>query len=356
MGDLRIVKLGPRVIKTGIAVTLALYICSLLNLESAVFAGMAAIFTLQPSIYRTWKQVWDQVQTNLLGAIIALIGLHLLGNDPFSIGLVMIIVITISLKLKIVDTISLTLVTVLAIMSAPGNEDLLYALHRFGVTFIGMTSALLVNIFISPPNYKKMYIDKVHTVFQNMSILMRTAISNEMTEKSFQDQMRQLEKDILSLEEQFRLFDEEREKIAKLNNMDLREIVVFKQMFKSIQQGFIVLEDIDSFYFRSKPTTEENQLFDQHLEHLIKYHELFLLKYDGEIKMDEPLLEDNIIDQTSFFLEKVIYAYNQDPKQKIQLAIIGSSIYNYAFQIDRLNRLVEQYISKQKDGAPLSSK
>jgi uncharacterized membrane protein YgaE (UPF0421/DUF939 family) len=343
------VKVGPRVIKTGIAVTLALYICSILNLESAVFAGMAAIFTLQPSIYRTWKQVWNQVQTNLLGAIVALAGLYFLGNEPFSIGLVMIIVITISLKLKMADSLSLTLVTVLAIMSAPGNQDLLFALDRFGLTFIGMASALLVNIFISPPNYKKMFIDKVHSVFQNMSILMRTAVSNEMTEKSFQDQMRQLEKDILNLEEQFRLFDEEREKMAKLNNMDLREIVVFKQMFKSLQQGFIVLEDIDAFYFQSKPTTEENRLFDHHLELLIKYHELFLLKYDGKIKMDDPQLEDDRMQQTRAFLEKVIHSYQQD--HKIQLTIIGSSIYNYAFQIDRLDRLVEQYMKKQGDGS-----
>ena len=42
--------------------------------------------------------------------------------------------------------------------------------------------------------------------------------------------------------------------MAKLNNMDSREIVVFKQNFKSLQQGFTVLEDIDSFYFRSNPT------------------------------------------------------------------------------------------------------
>ena len=37
-------KLGPRVIKTGIAVTLALYVCSIFNLESAMLAGVAAIF------------------------------------------------------------------------------------------------------------------------------------------------------------------------------------------------------------------------------------------------------------------------------------------------------------------------
>lgn len=336
--------LGPRVIKTGIAVTLALYVCSLFNLESAVFAGVAAIFTIQPSIYRTWKQVFHQVQTNTLGAIIAISALYFMGNDPIAIGLVMIIVILISLKLKMAETISLTLVTVLAIMSAPGNEDLSFAIHRFGIILIGMTSALLVNIIISPPKYRENYLKKVHTVFQNMSILMRTAISNEMTEKSFQEQMKQLEIDILKLEDQYKLFDEEREKMAKVTNMNLREIVVFKQILKSLQQGFIVLENIDAFYFPSKPTAEENQLFDQHIEHLIKYHELFLLKFNRTIKIDEPQLEDDIMKQTSRFLENVMESYNQNHEQKIHLVVIGSSIYRYAYQIERLNRLVEQYV------------
>jgi uncharacterized membrane protein YgaE (UPF0421/DUF939 family) len=338
------VKIGPRVLKTGLAVTLALYVCSLLHLESAVFAGMAAIFTMQPSIYRTWKQAWEQVQTNILGAIIAFLGLYFLGNDPFSIGLVMIIVILISMKLKMADTISLTLVTVLAIMSAPGDEDYLFALQRFSLTFIGMACALLINIFVSPPNYKKTFIVKVHTVFQDMSILIRTAISNEMTAKSFQDQMRELEKDILNLEEQFRLFDEERENFKKISQTDLREIVVFKQMFKSLHQGYIVLEDIDSYYFQSKPTEEEDLLFDQQLELLIKYHELCFLKYDGKIKIEEPDLREDILKQTNAFVEKVIEFYQQD--QKIQLTVISSSIYNYAWQIERLNRVVEQYLKK----------
>ena len=337
-------KIGPRVLKTGLAVTLALYVCSLLHLESAVFAGMAAIFTMQPSIYRTWKQAWEQVQTNILGAIIAFLGLYFLGNDPFSIGLVMIIVILISMKLKMADTISLTLVTVLAIMSAPGNEDYLFALQRFSLTFIGMACALLINIFVSPPNYKKTFIEKVRTAFLDMSILIRTAISNELTARSFQDQMRELEKDILNLEEQFRLFDEERENFKKISQTELREIVVFKQMFKSLHQGYILLEDIDSYYFQSKPTEEEDLLFDQQLELLIKYHELCFLKYDGKIKIEEPDLREDILKQTNAFVEKVIEFYQQD--QKIQLTIISSSIYNYAWQIERLNRVVEQYLKK----------
>lgn len=353
MEDLINVTLGPRVIKTGIAVTLALFICSYFNLQSAVFAGVAAIFTIQPSIYRTWKQVWDQVQTNTLGAIIALLALYFLGNDPIAIGLVMIIVILISLKLKMEETISLTLVTVLAIMSAPGiEEDWLFALHRFGIILIGMTSALLVNIFIYPPKYKKNYLNIVHDVFQNMALLMRTAISNEMTEKSYQEQMKDLENDILKLEELYKLFDEEREKMAKINNINLREIVVFKQMFKSLQQGYTVLENIDEFYFQGKPNPDENTLFDHQIEHLVKYHELHLLKYEGKIKTDEPELEEDLVTQSKVFLEKVFDSYNLNHEQKIHLAVIGSSIYKYAFQIERLNRVVEQYLRKtQKDEA-----
>lgn len=337
-------KIGPRVLKTGLAVTLALYVSSLLHLEGVVFAGMAAIFTMQPSIYRAWKQAWDQIQTNILGAIIAFLGLYLLGSDPFSIGLVMIIVILISMKLKMADTISLTLVTVLAIMSAPGDDGYHFALQRFSLTFIGMTCALLVNIFVSPPNYRKTFTEKVHTVFQNMSILIRTAVSNEMTAKSFHGQMRELEKDIFNLEEQFKLFNEERERFTKLSHLALREIVVFKQMFKALQQGYIVLETIDSFYFQSKPTEKEDCLFDQQLELLSKYHELCLLKYEGKIKIEEPDMKEEILKQTNVFIEKVLQSYHED--QKIQLTVISSAIYNYAYQIERLNKVIEQYLKK----------
>ncbi|MEH6994800.1 aromatic acid exporter family protein, partial [Neobacillus drentensis] len=74
------------------------------------------------------------------------------------------------------------------------------------------------------------------------------------------------------------------------------------------------------------------------------YHELFLLKYDGKIKMDLPSLEDEFRKQTEGFLEKVLQSYNEG--HKIQMAVMGASIYNYAFQLDRLNTLVEHYMKK----------
>jgi uncharacterized membrane protein YgaE (UPF0421/DUF939 family) len=337
--------LGPRILKTGIAVALALFICTIFNLEPAVFAGVAAIFTIQPSIYRSWKQILDQLQTNLLGAAIALFTIYFIGRDPFTIGIVMMVVIMICMKMKMESSISLTLVTVLAIMGAPPHEDFAFAVNRFGIILIGMASAFLVNLLILPPKYKKNYREKVQTVFQNMSLLIRTAISNEMTEKSFQDDTEKVRKDIKSLEEIYKILDEERAKMHKLNPQDIRELIVFKQMLKTLQQGSEVLQVIEEHYFQSTNNESENLLFDKRLEELTKYHELILLKFDQKVKREDELTE-TLISESGDFLDKIMDIYREDRGQKLRLVVIGSSIFEYAFQLKRLDQLIDQYLKK----------
>ncbi|WP_442595589.1 FUSC family protein [Neobacillus sp. D3-1R] len=337
--------LGPRILKTGISVALSLFICTIFNLEPAVFAGVAAIFTVQPSIYRSWKQVLDQLKTNTLGAAIALFMIYFIGRDPFTIGIVMIVVIMICMKMKMESSISLTLVTVLAIMMAPPHEDITFAVNRFGIILVGMISAFLVNLFILPPKYKNNYKEKVHVVFQRMSLLMRTAISNEMTEKSFQQDTEKLKEDIKRLEEIFNILDEERGKMSKLNPQDVRELVVFKQMLKTLQQGSEVLDVVEEHYFQSANDEEENQLFDRQLEKLTKYHELILLKFDQKIKKEDELTE-SIISECGLFLEQIMDIYRDDRGQKLRLVVIGSSIFEYAFQLKRLDQLIDYYLKK----------
>jgi uncharacterized membrane protein YgaE (UPF0421/DUF939 family) len=329
-------------------VTLALYICAFFNLEPSMFAGVAAIFTIQPSIYRTWKQTLDQLLTNTIGAAIALFTIFFFGNDPFTIGVVMIIVILMSLKMKMENTISLTLVTVLAIMSAPGNEDVFYALNRFTLILIGIGSAFIVNIGVLPPKYKSHYMDKVQSIFQNLSLLLRTAISDEMTEKSFNEHANKLKDDLIKLEELFKIFDEERGKMSRVNPLDAREIVVFKQMLKSLQQGLEVLQVIGEHYFQSKTNEEESKLFDRQLEDLIKSHEHFLLKYQGKIKIEEYREEDEVIKYSELFLEQIMANQAQDGKRNVRLVVIACSIFEYAFQLERLNQLIGHYL-KTKD-------
>lgn len=342
--------LGPRVFKTGISVTLALYICLILDLAPAAFAGVAAVFTVQPSIYRSWRQLLDQIVTNTIGASISLFAIYFLGDNPIIIGFLVMLIISLSLKMKMESTIPLTLVTVLIIMSAPDNENMAFILNRFLIIMVGIGAALVVNLLISPPNYKKNYFEKTTSVFQKMSLLMRTAVSNELTERSFHEQGDQLRNDIRKLEEQYRIFDEERAKLSKLKPLDVREIVVFKQMLKALQQGEEVLENIEEHYIQSHADIEEDKLFDAHLEQLTKFHEYLLLKYAGKTKISDEQTEHDLAEESRLFFEQFMDRYANKKERKIRLFIIASSIVEYSFHLQRLDHLIVQYRKMQKSG------
>ncbi|MBT2755364.1 aromatic acid exporter family protein [Mesobacillus foraminis] len=341
------VTLGPRVLKTGISVTLALYITEWLSLEPPMFAAIAATFTIQPSIYRSWRQVLEQVQANAIGALIALVSIYLFGHNPFIIGLVMVIVILVCLKFNMAGTISLTLVTVVVMMSQPAYTGLLAAADKFLIVLVGMGSAFFVNILISPPNYKKNFFTLEQEALRGISLLLRTAISDELTEKSFQQQWRKVKQDLSRLEDLYKLLDEERENISKIKPLDVREIVVMKQRLECLQLGLKLLDKIEEHFFQSGPTSEEREMFDQYIEKLTMQHEMALLKFEGKIKYDlDP--DHDLIQESSLFLENVVHTNQTEKGLRVRLIVIASALYEYAFQMQRLNDLTEIFLRKKK--------
>lgn len=333
--------MGPRVIKTGLAIVLALYVSAMLGLKPAVFAAVAAIFTIQPTIYRTWRQVFEQVQANVLGAIIAILAVASLGNSPVVIGIVSVLVIMISLKFKTEKTIALTLVTVFVIMDAPG-DDWTFAVNRFAIIMVGMASAFLVNITLWPPRHEKHFVEGVHAAFDQMSLLLRTAISNEMTEKAFRQQHEELRTKLEKLDELFSMFNEERQKLKRVKPVHAisgRRFVVFQKMLLTLHKGAEVLDVVTEHYFQSAHHAEAGEIFNKHIEFLITYHEYVLLKYEGTIKGNETRSRGMIRDN-GLFMHEVMRFYQAD-EENVRLLLVGSAIFDYGFHLNRLERLIE---------------
>ncbi|WP_438446020.1 aromatic acid exporter family protein [Gorillibacterium sp. sgz5001074] len=334
--------LGARVLKTGLSITLSLYVCYWLGFTPGVFAAVAAVFTVQPTVYRTWRQVLDQVQTNTLGAAVALAANTLFGDSPISIGLVAVFVIMASLRLKMENTISLTLVTVLAIMEAPG-DDWAFALNRFLIILIGMGSAFLVNLLILPPKHGRTFAEGVRRSFQLLSLLHRTAISNELTEKAFREQHEDFRKSLAKLDDQFGSFDEERRKLGRIRPTDVRELIVFKQMLHVLHKGDDTLEIIGDHYFRSARNGEESRIFDEQLEALTRYHEQLLLRYEGKLKEAVPP-DSGTLEAGGGFMNRVMDQYRKEPENRMGLILVGSAIFEYGYQLNRLDKVLEAYI------------
>ncbi|MED4955697.1 aromatic acid exporter family protein [Paenibacillus macerans] len=329
---------GPRMLKTGIAVTLALYAGVLLNLSSPVIAAVAAIFAMQPTIYRSWRYLIDQLQTNTLGAVLAMLGGMLFSNEPIAVGLICVLVIMICLKLKMGDTIGLTLVTVVSVMEASGQWE--FALNRFALSMIGILSAFIINILVLPPKPKVQFERQVRETFDQLSLLLRTAISDEMKETVFRSEKRTLEDTIGSLADKYKLMEEEKKKLRKPKFSDNRQLVVYKQMLSALRKGFEVLNAVDQHYFQAVRSPELNREFDEHLEKLTKFHEHIMLKFDDKLKPNygEALQFEQ---ENDAFLRRMLDRYAAERTGVLRLSIVSAEMYEYGHQLERLNRLAD---------------
>jgi uncharacterized membrane protein YgaE (UPF0421/DUF939 family) len=342
---------GARIIKTGIAVTLALYVSIWLGFTPPVIAAVAAIFAMQPSIYRSWRYFLEQVQTITLGAILAMLGGMLLSNAPIAIGAVCVLVIMICIKLKMVETIGVTLVTVVAVMEASGQWD--FALNRFLLSIIGIVAAFVINIVFLPPKPKQQFDEQIHSAFTQLSLLLRTAISDEMKEKVFRAQRQDLIDSLNSLREKYKLLEEELKKLKRAKYRETRQLVVFKQMLHTLEKGFGVLEAVQEHFFQADRTDEMNKSYDRHLEKLIKFHEHVLLKFDDKLKPNS-WDSTSIEDANDQFMKQATDYYSEERDGSRRLVIVAAAMYDYGYQTARLDRLVDHvdFDDDEKEGTP----
>lgn len=154
-------KIGARVIKTGIAVAITMFFCKYLSLEPALFGAVSAVINMQPSIFLTVRAARDQILIHILGIATGFFFGYFLGVNPLSAGFIVMLLIPIYIKLKLHNGITMGIVAALFVLSSSTDEFLVHALVRTGVIFIGLASAMLVNVLLWPPRYNKLLKEKL---------------------------------------------------------------------------------------------------------------------------------------------------------------------------------------------------
>jgi uncharacterized membrane protein YgaE (UPF0421/DUF939 family) len=343
--------IGARVLKTGLAVAIALWVGSLIGLTSPLMSAIAAIFTIQPSIYRSWKQVLEQVQSNLLGAAIAIGAVWLVGTSPITVGIVCICVILLCLRIGTDETIGLTLVTVVVIMEAGGQHGWLVAAERLGAIMTGIVAAFVVNVAVAPPRHMRRFVKQVREAQSIMSRLLRTAVSNELRENVFRNEQDALTKQIRKLEEFYELFAEERV-WGRNTRMDrARLLVVYRGMLDSLERGMSLILAVEDHYFAVRTAKDWNRLIDRQIESLCGYHEQLMWKWEGQMKPGasasapppeaSALLTDMIADLSDA----------NDPNARARLLVVTSSVFSYEERLRRLDKMMEHYLQRADNGA-----
>ncbi|WP_221568572.1 aromatic acid exporter family protein [Alkalihalobacillus sp. TS-13] len=341
-------KFGARILKTGVAISLALYITHWLNLDSAAFAAIAAMFAIQPTIYRSYQTIVEQVQANLIGATLAIIAVQTLGNEPIVIGLIGVLVIAINIKLKIESTIPLAIVTVIILMVNPGDNYLTFAITRFSVIMIGVFCAFLVNLIFLPPKYETRLYHKNVKNMDQIGQWIRLATRNDADRKILKEDLTKINESMIKADNFYLMFKEERSYFKGSDYTKNRRLVLFRNMISTTYKALAILKSLDQHDHKiyQMPETIQKLIQDQ-LDHLTNYHQKILMKYIGKVRYHSPddaihQLEKDEKELTEYFMD--LYDHKQvEREQWMNIFPLIGLIIDYNHHLIHLDRLVESF-------------
>lgn len=344
-------KLGARIFKTGIAVTISLYLASALGLNPIIYAGLAAVLSIQPSLYRSWQNVLEQLQANTIGAILAITFTYFLGAEPFVVGLVVIIVIAINIQLKFEKSIPLSIITVIAIMESTSGNFFLFALNRFLLILTGIGASIVVNAVFLPPKYEEKLYSKLEEMNRHILEYLRTSTTDEVDDKKYRDDLKHFKHEATQIDQLFSFYQEERTYFRKVQYSKIRKLVIFKNMIKATHRAFALLKHVEKKQNEIRLLSDDVKLFfQQEVDLLASYHEKIFLKYEGKIKpnhIHQGLKE--IVEGRENLLQSFINLYKGDQmegrEESVHLFSLFSSVIVYSEQLEHLNKLIESYHS-----------
>jgi uncharacterized membrane protein YgaE (UPF0421/DUF939 family) len=346
-------KLGARILKTGIAIVLALLIAQLIGLPSPVFAGIAAIFAVQPTIYRSYLSIIEQIQGNTIGAVIATIFVLLFGNNVFIIGLAAILVLALHLKFKLENAIGLSLVTLVAIMETPGDTFIEFAIIRFLTVMLGVLAAFIVNLVFIPPKYEQKLYFKLSGTTNDITKWIRLSIRGASEHKFLKDEIDRLKDMLIKIDHLYIMYKEERNIFKRDTIVKSRKLVIYRQMTSTIKEALEVLKKLHRFENEIAGLPDEfQQIIQQQLDLLIHQHEHVMLKFIGKVRPNVEFEEGDIRLNRKELFELFLSYQSQIPGNEelshYHLMQIVSSIVDYDEYIEHLDLLITSLQSYHK--------
>ncbi|PWA07810.1 hypothetical protein DCC39_16060 [Pueribacillus theae] len=352
-------KFGARILKTGIAIALSLYVAMLLHLEPVTFAAVSAVFAVQPSVYRSYQTIIDQFQANIIGAVVAIIFVLTLGNEPFIIGIAAMLIIAISIKLKTEKTIPLAIVTLILIMETTNGNFFEFSLSRLAVIMVGVLCSFVVNLFFLPPKHETKLFQKITTTTEYMTQWIRLISRHDAEHLALKEDLTRLREEIIEINQLYLLYKEERGYFKKNEYTKGRKLVLFRQMINTLEKALNVLRNLNFQEQKILDLPDEMQeLLREQLDYLTQFHERTLLKYSGKVRHEsnEEILSE--IEKGESALTEQFVTYNEKntlPKEDwTELFQTIGLIIGYKDHLKHLDLLIDSFYTYHPDETVLN--
>ncbi|MGW9904949.1 uncharacterized membrane protein YgaE (UPF0421/DUF939 family) [Staphylococcus cohnii] len=346
-------KLGARILKTGIAIILALFIASLFPDEAGLkaIAAVSAVIAMQPSVFRSIKTISERAIGNLIGAILAVVMVTVFGNNPVIMGVTVILLIAILFRFNLEHVATLASITALIIMGTHTGNFYISAFYRFVLVMVGVISSSAVNLLFLPPKFEsKIYYNSLN-ICSDIFVWFKLVLNDTSEYHHIKEDRGLISKRITKLEQIFEYYEEERPWTKKQIYAQNRKKILFKQVVRSTRQAYDVLKRMNRY--QNDLHNLNNELLLQiklEIDLLIAYHEQIFISISKKARYDISYFDSQIEnpqkkDLMDAFQREIIKDPYQTTYSFTNIMQIISAIEEYRYTIEHLDRLVISFFS-----------
>ena len=247
---MKIKKVGLRNLKTALAVALTIFLSQILNLRSPFFAGIAAITAMQSSVSESFSSGVDRMFSTILGGTIALLFSLVAPENPFFIGLGIIIIIYLCNVFNWKQSVQLSgMVFLSIILNYEEGSRVDYAFYRTVDTLFGLVIGTLINYFVLPPNLEDKMVESVQKMYLQVKNMVGAIIWKEEGVE-----LETLRKDLVEIEENYNILKKETKlNLYKSHTLDNLEIIF--ELLENIYSNLSIVYSMD----KAKYIDEENR-------------------------------------------------------------------------------------------------
>ncbi|KMY53111.1 membrane protein [Bacillus sp. FJAT-27231] len=342
-------KLGARIFKTGIAIVLALFVSTLLGLPSPVFAGISAVFAIQPTIYRSYLTLIQQVQANIIGAAIGISFVLLFGNHIVFVGLAAIVALIIMVKLHLEKSIGLALVTLMVIMELQNEHFVQFSLIRFVTIMIGVLAASAVNLIFLPPKYETKLFSQINHVTEDTLKWIRLSLRTGTDYHVLKKDISKIRERLITIDNFYLMYKEDRGTLKRNLTSKKRKMVLYRKMILATRRSYDILRRMNQFENDiSLLTPDLQKTLVDYLDSLMSYHEHLLLRFVGKVKTTVEI-EDVFelgVDREQFmslFTAEIKSSTSEEDNFSVHLLHLLSSVLEYGENLEHLDQLITSF-------------
>jgi len=339
--------IGPRMMKTGLAVALTILITATLGLNLAVVAVITAVVTIQPSIMRSISYIKEVALSTLIGVTFALVGAYTFGLHPVSIGITVILAIAVNIKLGWLKTVNITILTI-AIIMLSGDEGihLTYLFDRLSLIFIGISSAFLINALVLPPNHKKILYEMIKDALDQTSFLLRVIPNKTMKVKELKKKEEELLKNIKHTKDYLEVIIDEKSRMFIRDRYNfMRSIVIFKQMLKVTELEYNLIKNLESKISRIESISENQSFLVKKLvAKIVEYHENIILAYEDKIIVQQELQRESFAAMNLTINDLINELQQSEIEKWIEIFPVATSIVELMVELQKLDRLTSRQV------------